>query len=791
MSDFTRKMMLTVTGFLFVLTSLAVIAVPSMVLAESVGNQDKEASGNPGAMTFLSTDMPPFGTMQDGKLVGFTVEILHEIMQRLGRTDTIVLDDWKVVYERTLTEPYTALWPPSRTPEREELFKWVGPLIPEKIVLFARKDSGLVINSLDDAKKVSGVATVTGYASENLLKQNGFDNLVSQRSPIQGSDALKFGRADLWINSNVTMRQTALDADVDPDLFEAVFVVKEVPSYLAFSKSVPDEVVNQWQTALDAMKREGSWGRIVSKWVPNEFKAIGSDKINLTLEEERFLKNHPVLKVAYDVDWPPVEFFDKERGMNGMAADYLKGMSELLGVKFEPGKPRSWKEMMRAVEEGELDFFTAVAPTPQRRKWMDFTESYLSFPIVILTDKEVPYISSMADLKNKPVAVVDGYASHDLLLENHPDLTLMPVQDVKKGLMAVSTGKAFAFVGSLATASHVISREGLTDLKVSGDTTYHLGITMGARKDNAVLLKILDKALASISLQEKNAINSRWTSVTYEHSINYALIWQIIAVALVIVAIILYWNDRLKKEVAERKSAEKALERLNNERKEMIQILCHDLTNPFNMITTSMEIVEQGLAGTEEFQEDILSATESGMEIIQLVRNMHALEANKLDLEMINLEEAVAQSTLLLKERFSVKGVELVVNVDSAMVVLVERTSFINSVLNNIFSNAVKFSHRGSKIVVNADVNGDYATITIRDFGVGMSERLLGDLFDLNKKTSRPGTEKESGTGFGMPLIKKFITAYGGTIEIESKETNESSDDHGTKVSLCLKMEEV
>jgi hypothetical protein len=132
-------------------------------------------------------------------------------MQRLGRADTIEFENSNVAYERVLSEPYTVLFPPSRSPEREELFKWVGPLIPEKIALFARKDSGL----------------------------------VSQRSATQGPEALKFGRVDLWLNSNITMKQLALTANVDPELFEPVFVIKEIPSYLAYAKSVPDEVVNQ------------------------------------------------------------------------------------------------------------------------------------------------------------------------------------------------------------------------------------------------------------------------------------------------------------------------------------------------------------------------------------------------------------------------------------------------------------------------------------------------------------------------------------------------------------------
>ena len=287
-----------VTGFLIILMSLAAIVAPFTAFAESKGSQGAGSSTSADTLTFLSNNSMPFGAEKEGKPVGFAVEIMQEIMQRLGRADTIEFDDWKVVYERTLTEPNTVLWPPSRTPEREALFKWVGPLIPEKVVLFARKDAGLIINSLEDAKKVGGIATVAGYASEKLLKKHGFTNLVSQRGAMQGPDALKFGRVDLWISSNITMKQTALAANVDPDLFEPLFVVKEIPSYLAFSKSIPDEVVNQWQAALDNMKRDGTWERIVSGWVPIELRKIGGGDLALSEKEQLWIKAHPTIKVV-------------------------------------------------------------------------------------------------------------------------------------------------------------------------------------------------------------------------------------------------------------------------------------------------------------------------------------------------------------------------------------------------------------------------------------------------------------------------------------------------------------
>ncbi len=1032
-----RLMKGLIIGLLLILVSLASMAAPSPALAESEGSQGAGTSGDTDTLKFLSANLPPFGSLKDGKPVGFAVEIIHEIMQRLGRADTIEFDDWKVVYERVLTESGTVLMPPSRTPERENLFKWVGPLVPEKIVLFARRDSGLVINSLEDAKKVSGIATVTGYASEKLLKQKGFTNLVSQRSPTQGPDALKFGRADLWLNSNITMKQTALAANVDPDLLEPVFVVKEIPSYLAFSKSVPNELVNRWQAALDDMKRDGSWERTVSNWVPRELLRIGGgtlnlnekerlwieanptvkvihyfheppftvdsdhahagylyellfevlrlsglklefvgdfssydsmvialqdgavdilttmentrrlsddivrtipvvktpyalvaknsapevtrtselfgqkvavvkgyaqdqhldrfpqiekvhvrnneegfeavrmgraeyflnnranaayvlkktfatdlriagtlpyadfppltlsfgiygkdselpgiinkaltavpmkaltrlrdkwlaeeftvmdpDRISLTTEEDDYLRENPVLQVAFDVDWPPVEFTDKGAGMNGIAADYLSRMSELLGVELKPSRPRSWKEMMKAVKNGELDLFSAISPTPQRREWIDFTDSYLSFPIVIITGKEVPYIGSMSDLGENPVAVVDSYASHDLLLKNHPYLNLLPVQDVKEGLMSVSTGKALAFIGNLATVSYIVSREGLTDLKVSGETPYSFDISMGVRKDNTVLLKILGKALARISPEERSAINSRWTSVTFEYATDYSLIWRILGVALVIVVIVLYWNNRLKIEVAERKRAEETAEAANRAKSEFLANMSHELRTPLNAILGFAQIMERNPAISSE-KESLKIIQRSGNHLLTLINQV--LDLSKIEAGHITLEEHGFDLLHLLDELENMLSLRagkklLTLDFDCAQEVpRYIRTDEVKlrQVLINLLSNAIKFTDEGSvKLRVSLQKyndleisekakaslhDGKYVILfEIEDTGPGIAPEEMDGLFEAFGQTAS-GREAREGTGLGLLISYKFVQLMGGHLNVASE----------------------
>jgi signal transduction histidine kinase len=90
-------------------------------------------------------------------------------------------------------------------------------------------------------------------------------------------------------------------------------------------------------------------------------------------------------------------------------------------------------------------------------------------------------------------------------------------------------------------------------------------------------------------------------------------------------------------------------------------------------------------------------------------------------------------------------------------------------------------------VSISAERTGSDVTLKIRDRGTGIPGNILRDIFSLSRATSRPGTDNEEGTGFGMPLVKKFIDIYGGSIEVESVDTDEDPDNSGTTVAIRLK----
>jgi len=724
----------------------------------------------------------PFNFYEKEEATGFSIDFMNLLADKIGlRVEYISGPTWNefiaMIRERRLDVMLNIV----KTSEREKFIRFtVQPYIETPRAIVVRKDDTTVRNFSDLYGRT--VVVEKGFFYENYLKQNHPEiNIMTVKDTAETLRVVANGDADATLGV-IAVEQFLINKHFFSNLKLVVDpgerALRSFDQFIGVRSDWP-LLATMFDKAMAAVT-DKELVLLSRKWIAQEDG--DTERISFSTKEETFLKDHPVLNVAFDVDWPPVEFSDKALGMKGMAADYLDRMSELIGVEFVPARPRSWMEMMGAVESGELDFFSAISPTPRRREWMDFTDSYLSFPIVIITGKEVPYIGRLTDLRNNPVAVVDGYASHDFLLENHPELTLQAVKDVKEGLMSVSTGKSVAFVGNLATVSHIISREGFTDLKVSGETPYSYDLAMGTRKDNTILLKILDKALAHISQQERNAINSKWTSVTFEHTLDYSLIWRIIGGALIIVVMVLYWNNRLKKEITERKRAEKDAEAANQAKSEFLANMSHELRTPLNAILGFAQIMERNPAISSE-EESLKIIQRSGTHLLTLINRV--LDLSKIEAGHLTLDEHGFDLLHLLEELENMLAPKsdkwrLTLQFDcSPEIPRYIRTDEVKlrQVLINLLSNAIKFTDEGSvwlrvslKDQLDPENNekGCVIQFEIEDTGPGIAQEEMEHLFEAFGQTAT-GRKAREGTGLGLLISHKFVQLMGGDMHVVSE----------------------
>ncbi|MCF7200470.1 substrate-binding periplasmic protein [Pseudomonas oligotrophica] len=209
----------------------------------------------------LTENFPPYNMADDGKnfardehIKGIAADIVREMFQRAGVDYTLTLRfPWERIYKMTLDNPGYGIFVTARLPEREALFKWVGPIGPDDWVLLARGDSPISVGSLEQARQYR-IGAYKGDAIAEHLQGRGLQPQLALRDQ-ENVKKLMEGQIDLWATGDPAGRFLARQAGVTG--LKRVLRFDSAELYLALNPSVADETVQQLQAALDAMRAEG------------------------------------------------------------------------------------------------------------------------------------------------------------------------------------------------------------------------------------------------------------------------------------------------------------------------------------------------------------------------------------------------------------------------------------------------------------------------------------------------------------------------------------------------------
>ncbi len=282
--------------------------------------------------------------------------------------------------------------------------------------------------------------------------------------------------------------------------------------------------------------------------------------LELSDAEKKFIKSH-VFKCVSTGSWEPFNTM-KNGKLVGIAVDYWSIIKKKLNLKTKCKIDNNWSNILYEIKNKTADITISTTSNPQRKKYAVFSKPYATFPIVIATRNDAGFISNMNLLKNKKMAVGKNYTIERLLKKNYPSIKIVETKDTDDALKLVRDGKVYATADILPVIAYKINKYDFSNLKIAGKTPWNFGVSIMVRKDYKELIPAINKAIDSISENEKIKINNNWISVHYQKGYSIEQIINIILIGLIIILIILGWAVYLKREIEKRKKLEIELERL-------------------------------------------------------------------------------------------------------------------------------------------------------------------------------------------------------------------------------------
>ncbi len=735
---------------------------------------------------------PPFDYYENGEPRGYTVELIRLLGSKVGfGVDFVTGADWLELMEKFKAGQIDVMPSIYLTEERQAFAAFTKSYFSPPMVIVTHENNA-EIGSLSE---LSGkrVASIVGYANTLTLQEDFPDiEVVQVADAYEGLRAVSLGNVDAFVEGIGIVSYTLDKHSIDGVKIagDAVFGdLLNTSQRMAVAKgNVPlRNILNKALSSLSGAEKFKLHQRWLSMTSGGGVKT-SQEKIKLTDSEQRWLDEHPVIRLAPHTAWAPVEWVDEEGRYSGLASSYIALIEKKLGVHFEVEKNKNWTEAVQAVKDHELDVFPSITRTLAREKYANFTQPYLSFPTVIVTLDSVEFVNGAEDLMGQKVAVVNGYESHEYLLQNHPSLDIYPQNTVADALVAVSKGEYDAFVGNIATASYTIRQKGLTNIKIAGEVVNRFDLSVGVRDDWPELVGILQKAIDSIDGKQHTEIHDKWIGIRYEHVVGYTLIWQILVVVLIIISLMYYINRKLKREVDQRKKVELELLKTNKileEAKEMaedanraksqfLSSMSHELRTPLNAVIGFAEILEiDSDALSDLHRESVGHIYDAGTHLLQLINevlDLASIDAGKMKLSItaVKLEASFDECRAIATQLATNKGISIKFGSAENIIVKADAVRFRQALLNFI-SNAIKYNRKGGEVWISCcELDENRVRINVKDSGCGLTSEQAARLFQPFERLGREAGDVQ-GSGVGLVITKKLIESMGGSVGVVSQ----------------------
>ncbi|MBV5321681.1 MAG: ABC transporter substrate-binding protein [Sulfuricurvum sp.] len=281
----------------------------------------------------------------------------------------------------------------------------------------------------------------------------------------------------------------------------------------------------------------------------------GKQSVALSVDEHSFLHTN-IIRYTSIEQWPPFTFYPEHNSqeLQGIGVDFWKLIVERTGMKSSFTPSLTWGGILESMKTKIVDVALGTSISKEKERYALFSKPYATFANVIVTGKAIDFLPGLNALGGKRVAIAEGNNVAESIALKYPDITIIGVEDTREALNALSSGRVDAVIDILPSVAYLINEDHHVDLKISGTTEFNFDLRMMIRNDYPELKSIIDKAIDSISIVDRQKIMNQYIAITYEDRVDYSWVYGIALAALFIISIFIYrqfemgkYNKRLLK----------------------------------------------------------------------------------------------------------------------------------------------------------------------------------------------------------------------------------------------------
>ena len=741
-----------------------VLFMSASVQAIDFTKEEKEyIAANPTVTVAMMPDFTPFTYFIENTPVGFEHDLLKVIAKNTGLYFEKSFSNWSTNYsafENKKTDMITSI---SYRKYREPFTIFTSAYYEIPIMIFVRDDFGDYkgIDSLKN-KKV-GVLKDVFYITE-LEAMDSMDLVYYDTYEALTKD-LVFGKVDALLqnltNINYLIKKHSY---TNIKLASELNLKNTKKEDLRFGIQTEKPLLSSiMQKGLDSISKKEKQA-LVDKWM-GSIKEYAGGHIELSHQEIAYLDKNTI-KYCINPGGLPFEGINEAGEHSGMSADYYHLFETMLSAKFELVKTNNWNESINHIKQEKCDMLALGMETRERKKYLNFTSHYIEVPLVVATRVDVPFINNIMDLEGNKIGIIRGDAFVDILRLKYPSLNIVEVDDINEGLDGVKNEALFAYIDTLPSIGYTFQNEYFGELKIAGKISEELKLSIAVVKKDDVLLNILQKAVNNLSNEKHREILTKWVPIKYESSVDYTLLWYVIAGALLLVALIFYWNMTIVKIRTKAKD-------------DFLAIMSHELRTPMNAIVGLGTLLK--LSPLDKTQKTYIEKLEvSSGYMMQLVNNVLDFAKVKNDSfelaqQGFRLDIALRSVQNILEQKAQDKGLTLkVVNESLSQQAIIGDRNHLTQVLINLTNNAIKYTEEGEVILSIQSLPAPSETsvrlkFSVADTGVGIADKDMKHLFDPYQRIVNATSTYGEGVGLGLAISRSLVDLMGGQLQAESQ----------------------